>query len=87
MENKKPLNCHETPNRDSKVGWISVKDRLPSDFVSVLAHMTDAGEFPAVREAYTVCGRFFFPALKENHPVDYWAEMPEPPEEEGRSND
>ena len=57
--------------------WISVKDELPDEFVSVLAHMTDAEEFPVVREAYVVCGRFFFPALRENHPVDYWMEMPE----------
>ena len=59
------------------MNWISVDDRLPQDFVSVLAHMTDAGEFPDVREAYVVCGIFFFPALHENHPVDFWAEMPE----------
>lgn len=64
------------------VQWISVEERLPSDFVSVLAHMTDAGEFPSVREAYVVCEGFFFPALKEFHPVDCWAEMPEPSKEE-----
>lgn len=62
--------------------WISVDDRLPQDFVSVLAHMTDAGEFPDVREAYAVCGMFFFPALHEHHPVDYWMEMPELQKEE-----
>lgn len=60
--------------------WISVEERLPPDFVSVIAHMTDAGEFPSVREAYAVCGglRFIFPALREHHPVDYWMEMPSP---------
>ena len=57
--------------------WISVNDRLPGDFVSVLAHMTDAGVFPAVREAYLTYEGFFFPALAEVHPVDYWMEMPE----------
>lgn len=62
--------------------WISVKERLPEEFVSVLAHMTDAGEFPPMREAYVVCGRFFFPALKEVHPVDYWMKMPEAPKGE-----
>lgn len=62
--------------------WISVDDRLPQDFVSVIAHMTDAGEFPDVREAYAVCGMFFFPALHEHHPVDYWMEMPELQKEE-----
>lgn len=64
--------------------WISVEERLPPDFVSVIAHMTDAEEFPSVREAYAVCGglKFFFPALRECHPVDYWMEMPELPKEE-----
>lgn len=70
----------------NKHTWISVEERLPPDFVSVLAHMTDAGEFPSVREAYAVCGgvNFFFPALRELHPVDYWMEMPlpKPPKEE-----
>ena len=56
--------------------WISVEERLPSDFVSVLAHMTDAGDFPAVREAYLVGKAFFFPALADVHPVDRWMEMP-----------
>ena len=62
--------------------WIGVNDRLPDNFVSVLAHMTDAGPFPAVREAYTVGQAFYFPALRDVHPVDYWMEMPELPEEE-----
>ena len=29
--------------------WISVKERLPENFISVLGYMTDAGEFPPVR--------------------------------------
>lgn len=64
--------------------WISVNDKLPHEFVSILAHMTDAGEFPAVREAYMVGGTFFFPALRDQHPVDYWMEMPEFSEEENK---
>lgn len=67
--------CAEIEKRDAEK-WTSVDDGLPKEFVSVLAHMTDAGEFPSVREAYVVCGRFFFPALKENHPVDRWMKMP-----------
>ena len=61
--------------------WIPVTERLPDDFVSVLGHMTDAGEFPAVRECYLVGTEFFFPALHDVHPVDLWMEMPEPPKE------
>ena len=62
--------------------WIPVKDRLPEEFVSVLGHMTDAGYFPSTRECYRVGNRFFFPALKDIHPIDFWADMLEPPKGE-----
>ena len=62
--------------------WISVDDRLPQNFVSVLGYMTDAGEFPSVRECYTVGNAFFFPALGDIHPVSHWREMPQPPKGE-----
>lgn len=58
--------------------WISVEKDKPAEFVSVLGHMTDAGEFPAVRECYRITtDEFYFPALMEFHPVDRWAYMPE----------
>ena len=62
--------------------WISVKERLPENFISVLGYMTDAGEFPPVRECYTVGNVFFFPALGDIHPVSHWCEMPQPPKGE-----
>lgn len=62
--------------------WISVDERLPENFISVLGYMTDAGEFPKVRECYTVGNAFFFPALGDIHPVSHWCEMPQPPEGE-----
>ena len=62
--------------------WISVKERLPENFISVLGYMTDAGEFPPVRECYTVGNAFFFPALGDVHPVSHWCEMPQPPKGE-----
>ena len=62
--------------------WISVDDRLPQNFVSVLGYMTDAGDFPPVRECYTVGNAFFFPALGDVHPVSHWCEMPQPPKGE-----
>ena len=61
--------------------WISVDERLPKNFVSVLGYMTDAGEFPPVRECYTVGNAFFFPSLGDVHPVSHWCEMPQPPQE------
>lgn len=63
-------------------GWISVDERIPQNFVSVLGYMTDAGEFPPVRECYTVGNEFFFPALGDVHPVSHWCEMPQPPKGE-----
>ena len=61
--------------------WISVTEDTPGDFVSVQAHMTDAGQFPSVREAYMIDGLWFFPALEEFHPVDVWKQFNEPPKE------
>ena len=62
--------------------WISVYERIPQNFVSVLGYMTDAGEFPPVRECYSVRNPFFFPALGDVHPVSHWCEMPQPPKGE-----
>ena len=62
--------------------WISGDERLPENFISVLGYMTDAGEFPPVRECYTVGNAFFFPALGDVHPVSRWCEMPQPPKGE-----
>ena len=62
--------------------WISVDERIPQNFVSVLGYMTDAGEFPPVRECYTVVNEFFFPALGDVHPVSHWCELPQPPKGE-----
>ena len=61
--------------------WISVDEKLPQNFISVLGYMTDAGEFPPVRECYTVGNVFFFPALGDVHPVSHWCEMPQQPAE------
>ena len=62
--------------------WISVEERLPDNFVSVLGYMTDAGDLPPVRECYTVGNVFVFPALCDKHPVSHWMPLPEPPKEE-----
>ena len=62
--------------------WINVEDDKPADFVSVLGRMTDAGGFPAVRECYHTDNGFYFPALKEIHPIDKWAYMPQPSAED-----
>ena len=72
----------EEPTVEVVQEWISVRERLPQNFISVLGYMTDAGEFPPVRECYTVGNAFFFPALGDVHPVSHWCEMPQPPKGE-----
>ena len=64
--------------------WVSVKDKMPEPFVSVLGYMPDAAPFPEVRECYCTGDsdkKFFVPALSERHEISHWAELPEPPEE------
>ena len=86
---REPVGCavvtiadHLIANGVTVQEWISVDERLPQNFVSVLGYMTDAGEFPPVRECYTVGNAFFFPALGDVHPVSHWCEMPQPPKGE-----
>ena len=67
---------------DENEDWISIKDRLPKDFVSVIGCMTDADNFPSVRECYLIGGnneKFYFPALGEFHPISHWMEFPKEP--------
>lgn len=60
--------------------WISVDERLPSIFVSVLGHMEGMEPFPTVRECYLVhSGQFYFPALSACHKITHWMDMPKPP--------
>ena len=64
--------------------WISTKNVLPKSFVPILGYMTDAGDFPSVRECYCVGNdKFFFPALGEYHPVSHWMPMPTLPKQQG----
>ena len=56
--------------------WISVCDKTPDEFVPILGHMTDAAGRMAVRECYLIGTFYFFPTLREIHPVDYWMPMP-----------
>lgn len=67
------------PDVVPKSEWISVDERLPKEYESVLGYMKDAGVFPPVRECYLVGRVFFFPALKDMHPVSHWMPMPAPP--------
>lgn len=61
--------------------WISLAEQKPDAFVSVQVYMTDAGDFPPVREGYRIDDSrwFYIPALDEMHPVSHWKPFDEPP--------
>lgn len=63
-------------------GWISVKDRLPEDYIKVLVAVTDvAGTFVAVvwrEDNNWNDGEGGWP----NEDVTHWMPFPEPPKEE-----
>lgn len=62
--------------------WISVKERMPEDWVSVLGCMRFAYPYPAVRECWVIDGKhFFFPALRSVEQVTHWMPMPDVPKE------
>lgn len=66
-------------------GWIPVGERLPEEYISVLAYIPGCHplEAPAVKEAHRVGNRWdarcAFYTLDE---VTHWKPMPEPPKEE-----
>ena len=65
--------------------WISVDERLPAPFVSVLVYMPDETPHPTVREGFiNKHGKWYaggFDRLQDE--VVAWMEMPEPPKKEG----
>lgn len=64
-------------------GWISVKDKLPKPFVSVLVQMPLEKPFPTVREGFlTSEGKWYAGYFtREPDEITHWMEMPEPPKE------
>jgi hypothetical protein len=76
-------NKYNFENCDSYTSkWISVTERTPGQFASVLGCMTDAEPFPAVRECYRIGKGFYFPALGYVCPISHWMPMPEVPKGE-----
>lgn len=63
--------------------WISVEERLPRPFVSVLVNIPGENPFPTVKEAFLEkTGMWYSIGFRyEQKEVTHWCEMPEPPKE------
>ena len=77
-------NGYEAGKRDATSKWISVKDRLPEPFVSVLVQMPDEQPFPTVREGFISNDGIWQSAMFRREPgeVTHWQPMPQPPKGE-----
>ena len=64
--------------------WISVDDRLPEPFVTVLVQMPGEEPFPTVREGFISNDGVWQSAMFRREPgeVTHWQPMPQPPKGE-----
>ena len=64
--------------------WISVNDRLPEPFVSVLVHMPVEEPCPTVREGFISNDGIWQSAMLRREPgeVTHWKPMPDQPKGE-----
>ena len=64
--------------------WISVNDRLPEPFVSVLVHIPGEEPCPTVREGFISNDGIWQSAMFRREPgeVTHWQPMPKPPKGE-----
>ena len=64
--------------------WISVEDRLPEPYVSVLVHMPGEKPFRTVREGFISNDGIWQSAMVRREPgeVTHWQPMPQPPKGE-----
>ena len=64
--------------------WISVNDRLPEPYVSVLVHMPGAKPCPTVRKGFISNDGIWQSEMFRREPgeVTHWKPMPQPPKGE-----
>ena len=63
--------------------WISVNDRLPEPYVSVLVNMPGEKPFPTVRRGFISNDGIWQSAMVRREPgeVTHWKPLPQPPKE------
>lgn len=64
--------------------WISVDERLPEPFVSVLVYMPDERPLPPVHEGFLAREGMWYANHFDREPMEitHWMPLPEPPEVE-----
>ncbi len=64
--------------------WISVKDKMPQPFKTVLVHMPGETPCETVREGFIDRDGSWYAALyrRDQGEVTHWMPLPEPPKEE-----
>lgn len=71
---------------DTNVGhkWISVEERLPKAFVSVLVYMPEERPLPTVHEGFLAREGVWYANHFDRDPMEitHWMPLPEPPKEE-----
>ena len=68
--------------REQEQKWISVEERLPEPFVSVLGYCPEEEPLPTVHEVYmSDFGQWCSPRVYGMEKVTHWMPLPEPPKE------
>jgi len=64
--------------------WISVEERLPEPFVSVLVYMPEERPLPTVHEGFLARESMWYANHFDREPMEitHWMPLPEPPKEE-----
>lgn len=64
--------------------WISVVERLPEPFVSVLVYMPEERPLPTVHEGFLAREGMWYANHFDREPMEitHWTPLPEPPKEE-----
>ena len=70
--------------KQATIDWISVEERLPEPFVSVLVYMPEERPLPTVHEGFLAREGVWYANHFDREPMEitHWMPLPEPPKEE-----